>query len=84
MDLFFLPFCQVVITIIRKLDGAGLGLAICKGLVELMGGEIRAESVPAKVQHFTLPSKPRSQKTYLLNQRRGPNLSRTYLRNTLK
>jgi signal transduction histidine kinase len=56
MGRFFLPFRRVVITIIRKRDGAGLGLAICKGLVELMGGEIRAESVPGKGStfHFTV------------------------------
>jgi CheY-like chemotaxis protein len=41
----------------RRQDGAGLGLAICTRLVELMEGEIRAESEPNKGSRFfiTLP-----------------------------
>jgi signal transduction histidine kinase len=52
MDLHFLPFSQIETTISRKRDGTGLGLAICKGLVELMGGEIRAESILGKGSTF--------------------------------
>ncbi|MDM7912484.1 MAG: ATP-binding protein, partial [Methanotrichaceae archaeon] len=44
MDKLFQPFGQLETTISRKRDGAGLGLAISKGLVEIMGGEIWAES----------------------------------------
>ena len=53
----FAKFTQVDASSTRSFGGAGLGLAICDKLVQLMGGEIRAES---EVNHgsrfiFTLP-----------------------------
>ena len=43
----------------RKFGGTGLGLAICKNIVELMDGEMHAESEPGKGSRFvftlTLP-----------------------------
>lgn len=44
----FEPFTQVERVISRKRAGVGLGLAISKRLVELMGGEIGAESIPGQ------------------------------------
>jgi CheY-like chemotaxis protein len=58
MDKLFLPFGQLEMTISRKRDGAGLGLAISKGLVELMGGRIWAESKSGvgSTFFFTIPA----------------------------
>lgn len=52
MDRLFQPFTQLEYVISRKRDGAGLGLAICKKYVELMGGEICAESEEGKGSIF--------------------------------
>ena len=56
MDRLFKPFTQLEYVISRKRDGAGLGLAISKKLVELMGGELWTESEEGKGStfHFTI------------------------------
>lgn len=48
----FDPFIQADSSLTRKHEGAGLGLAISRRLVQLMGGDISAESEPGKGSTF--------------------------------
>ncbi|WP_084637661.1 ATP-binding protein [Paludibacterium yongneupense] len=58
--LVFEKFRQVVTFENRRHDGVGLGLALSRQLVELMGGELALDSTPGKGSTFTftLPQAP--------------------------
>lgn len=63
LDIIFEPFRQVEYGDARTHGGTGLGLTICRKLVEVMGGEMRVESCTDSASQgsrffFTLPYQP--------------------------
>ncbi len=57
MDRVFEPFYKTADAVRTGSQGAGLGLAVCRRLIEVMGGHIWAEARPGggTAFHFTLP-----------------------------
>ena len=52
LDQLFQRFSQADVSITRQFGGSGLGLTICRHLVELMGGHIHAASTPGRGSCF--------------------------------
>ncbi|HEY4681246.1 MAG TPA: HAMP domain-containing sensor histidine kinase [Nitrosarchaeum sp.] len=61
----FKKFYQVDATLTRERGGSGLGLSICKGILENHGGTITVKSIPKQetIFTFTLPKKEGSGKS---------------------
>jgi len=54
LETIFDPFTREENTTISRIQGTGLGMAITKGLVELMGGTIDVQSSPGEGSTFTV------------------------------
>lgn len=64
----FEPFSREKSAEMSKIQGTGLGMSICKGIVELMGGIIQVSSAPGKGSTFTVDLSLRIEKETLAIQ----------------
>lgn len=54
MEHIFEPFTREENSVTNRVQGTGLGMAITKNIIDLMGGEIRIDSAPGMGSHFEI------------------------------
>ena len=54
LEVIFTPFSREQQAVTKQIQGTGLGMAITKNLVDLMGGSIQVESTPNQGSTFTV------------------------------
>jgi signal transduction histidine kinase len=80
LEKVFERFYQVDSSLIRRFGGAGLGLAVCKSIVEWHGGRITAESAPGRGSCFTVVLPRRGGPRVALSDSPAPRASADLLR----
>jgi CheY-like chemotaxis protein len=84
LDLIFQRFRQGSESHSREYEGAGLGLAISKAYVEMLGGKIRAESIPEQGSVFYFTIKLKNSSNQLDNDESESNSNSIVVSNKLK
>jgi signal transduction histidine kinase/putative methionine-R-sulfoxide reductase with GAF domain len=80
LERVFERFYQVDSSLARRFGGAGLGLAVCKSIVEWHGGRITAESAPGRGSCFTVVLPRRGGPRVALSDAPAPEASADLLR----
>jgi PAS domain S-box-containing protein len=84
-DTIFNIFRQIDDRRNRKFGGMGIGLAIAKKTVELLGGKIWVESEPSKgsVFYFTLPASPDKKNIEIIHEQKIVGMAKDYSGKTI-